>query len=190
MPSQKHNEDLAQKALDVTSITRGFDELADHVVVTDPNGVIIYANQAAATQTGFAQHEMIGKKPGDLWGGHMGPEVYEEMWHTIKELKKAWHGEVRNKRKDGTEYWQELRVNPVLDDEDEIVFFVAIEPNITERKNAEQTLLRSLAATEAMNTFLAGREIKLIELQEMVDALQQEIADYREVENLDPSEHD
>jgi signal transduction histidine kinase len=47
-------------------------------------------------------------------------------------------GEVRNKRKDGVEYWQDLYISPVLDEDGQIKFFIGIEPNITERKAKEK----------------------------------------------------
>lgn len=46
-----------------------FDLLDDHVVITDPNGAILYANKAVERNTGYILEEILGKNPGDLWGG-------------------------------------------------------------------------------------------------------------------------
>lgn len=115
-----------------------FDLLDDHVVITDENGFILYANKAVERNTGYPQEEVLGKNPGDLWGGEMPHKFYENMWRVIKTEKKPFVGEVRNKRKDGTEYWQEIHITPVLDEDGAIRFFIGIEPNITDRKEKEK----------------------------------------------------
>src|SRR3989344_4685850 len=101
---------------DLQSLTKSFDYIQDHVVVTDSHGNILYANKAMEEMTGFKQEDVIGKNPGDLWGGGMSEDFYQKMWHTIKVEKKKFIGKVKNKRKNGQEYMQDLRVYPVLDD--------------------------------------------------------------------------
>lgn len=115
-----------------------FELVSDHVVVTDKDANILYANKAVEKATGFPLEEIIGKNPADLWGGNMPQEFYEKMWKTIKVEKKPFVGEVQNKRKDGTLYWQEIHISPVLDYQEEIRFFIGIEPNITDRKEKEK----------------------------------------------------
>ena len=122
----------------IAPLKDAFDLLADHVVITDKNGIILYANEAVERNTGYAVEEMAGKNPGDLWGGAMSQEFYEHMWRVIKDEKKPFTGEVRNRRKDGVEYWQELHITPVLDESGEARFFIGIEPNITDRKEKEK----------------------------------------------------
>jgi len=129
---------LHQLAEQLELLRMGFDLLDDHAVITDSNANIIYANRAAEKNTGFSYAEMIGKNPGDLWGAHMPKEFYEKMWQTIKIEKKPFVGEVQNKRKDGTMYWQEVHISPILNAGGEVEFFIAIEPNITERKERDK----------------------------------------------------
>lgn len=123
---------------EVQPLKAGFDALSDHVIVTDENGLILYANKAAERETGFPVEEMIGKSPAELWGSSMPKEFYDAMWHRLKDLKMPFVGEVENRRKDGAQYWQELHVTPVLGKEGDIRFFIAIEPDITDRKKKEQ----------------------------------------------------
>lgn len=122
----------------IGSLASAFDAIGDHVVITDSNAVVIYANEAVTRNTGFSRDAVIGKNPGDLWGGNMPKEFYEKMWHTIKDEKRPFTGEIRNTRQDGTEYWQEIHISPVLDTSGEVKFFIGIEPNITDRKQREQ----------------------------------------------------
>lgn len=119
---------------EITSLKEGFDLLNDHVIITDKNANILYANKAVEKNTGFSVEEVLGKNPGDLWGSEMPRDFYEKMWRRIKTQKQPFVSEVKNKRKDGKEYWQELHITPILDKAGGVKFFIGIEPNITERK--------------------------------------------------------
>lgn len=111
---------------------------AQGILITTPDAEIIFANDAWEKISGYSKEEMIGKNPGQLWGGQMPKEFYQEMWRIIKEEKKPFVGEVKNRRKDGTEYWQEMYISPILDEKGEIKFFISIEPEITTRKEREK----------------------------------------------------
>ena len=126
------------KLKEVEKLKTAFDLLSDHVVITDENANILYANKGVERATGFSIAEAIGKNPADLWGGRMPKEFYEKMWQVIKIDKKAFVGEVKNVRKDGTEYWQEVHISPILDAQGEVKFFIGIEPDITTRKEREK----------------------------------------------------
>lgn len=119
-------------------LKRGFDAISDHVIITDKNANILYANKGAERATGFSVEEMIGKNPADLWGGNMPKEFYKDMWHKIKNLKQPFVGEIQNKRKDGSECWQNLHISSVLDENGDVKFFIGIEPDISDRKAREQ----------------------------------------------------
>jgi PAS domain S-box-containing protein len=88
--------------------------------------------------TGFSLAEILGKNPGDLWGGHMNKAFYERLWHTIKQKKKPFSSEVRNTTKSGQEIWQELRISPVKDRKGRVQYFIGIEPHIDSRKREEE----------------------------------------------------
>jgi signal transduction histidine kinase len=78
----------------------------------------------------------------------MSHSFYKDFWKTIKEDKKAFSGEIKNKRKNGELYQAEIRVSPVLDKNGNVEFFVALERDITEQKEMEKakTEFISLAA--------------------------------------------
>lgn len=122
----------------ITPLQKGFDALHEHVIITDEKGVILYANKAVEQATGYPLQEILGKKPGELWGGKMPKTFYEKMWHVIKDEKKPFVEEVKNVRKDGTEYWQELHITPIVNMEGNVQYFIGIEPDITERKKREE----------------------------------------------------
>ncbi len=84
----------------------------------------------------------LGNKPGLLKSKKHDFTFYEHMWRTI--LSGAvWHGEVANRRKDGTLYVEEMTITPVRAAGSEITHFIAIKIDVTERKKTQQALLRS-----------------------------------------------
>ncbi|MDD4761649.1 MAG: ATP-binding protein [Candidatus Pacebacteria bacterium] len=112
---------------------------SDHIIITDKDAVIIYANLAMEKITGFSKEEVIGKKAGSkgLWGGYMPPDFYKKMWHMIKEEKKIFTGVVQNRRKNGEIYEADVSIAPVLDENGEVKYFVGIERDITKEKEIE-----------------------------------------------------
>lgn len=107
--------------------------VSDHIVITDAEGIILYANKAVETITGFAVDDIIGKKAGskELWGGNMEKDIYVDFWKTIKIDKKPFSGVFRNKRKDGREYDASAHVSPILDKKGGVIYFVGIERDVT-----------------------------------------------------------
>ncbi|MDA1337491.1 MAG: PAS domain-containing protein [bacterium] len=61
--------DLSVKNKALQELKRQLEAYQDHLVITDIDSVILYANPAAQKHTGFLREEMIGKKPSQLWGG-------------------------------------------------------------------------------------------------------------------------
>ena len=103
-----------------------FDYIKDQVVITNPDGVIIYANAIVEELTGYKLSEVIGKKP-SLWGGQMPKEFYKTMWDKISKEKKSIRVLVTNKRKDGKLYDALLHISPILDTEGKVQMYVGIE---------------------------------------------------------------
>jgi PAS domain S-box-containing protein len=116
------------------------DGTSDHVVITDAKGVILYANASVERITGFSPKEIIGKKAGisELWGGMMDHEFYERMWHTIKFEKKAFSGDITNKRKNGSIYQAFSSISPILGKDGNVEFYVGIERDITKEKEIDK----------------------------------------------------
>ncbi|MCA9365228.1 MAG: PAS domain S-box protein [Candidatus Moranbacteria bacterium] len=117
------------------------DAASDHIVIADADSVILYANPAAERITGFLFEEMRGKKMEDssLWDGLMEDSFYEDLWKTVRDRKEAFVAEVRNRRKNGEEYYSAVSISPVLGDGGKIVFFVSVERDITEQKMIDQS---------------------------------------------------
>ncbi len=109
------------------------------VVITDKEGNIEYVNPRFTEITGYLPGEAIGKNPRILKSGRTPPEVYENLWENITSGIE-WRGEWINKKKSGELYWASVSISPIKSPEGKITHFLAEEVDITERKNAEETL--------------------------------------------------
>lgn len=156
--SQKAASELL--AADLKKFKLAVANASDHIVITDPQGFIIYANKAVERITGFNREECIGKKAGgrELWGGLMEDDFYQNMWKEILENKKEFSGEVKNKRKNGEEYVAEAHITPILDKAGKkVIFFLGIERDITKSKEVDRMKTEFVSiASHQLRTPLAG----------------------------------
>jgi len=120
------------------------------IVITDLSGKIEYANQQFSKITGYSNREAIGINPRILKSGHHPKEFYTEMWNTILS-KRTWVGEIYNKRKDGSFFWEAATIAPILNNKNEIINIVAIKQDITDKKIAELALVESQKKLEELN---------------------------------------
>jgi len=127
-----------------TGLITAVEQAADGIVITDTDGNIQYVNPAFTKMTGYSREEAEGKNPRLLKSGHHALGFYEDLWKTIKSGE-VWHGEVVNQRKDGTLYNEEMRIAPVRSSTGEIVNFIAIKHDVSDRRAAEEA--RALLAS-------------------------------------------
>ncbi len=125
------------------------------VVITDINGNIEYVNPRFTEMTGYSFEEALGQNPRILKSEGVRPAVfYEDLWKTISSGKR-WKGEMCNKKKDGTIFWESASISPILNDEGKVLHYVAVKEDITElkivRTNLEQTNFLSDIALELSN---------------------------------------
>ena len=124
------------------------------IMITNLSGIIEWVNRAFTDLTGYGSEETVGLNPSDLlYSGKVSPVLYENLWQTIKSGE-AWHGELINRRKDGSYYDEELSITPVVDDQGQILHFIALKQDISDRKRSElvrasQNQLLELIATGA-----------------------------------------
>ncbi|MFC1563960.1 PAS domain S-box protein [candidate division KSB1 bacterium] len=112
------------------------------VVITDKDGTIEYVNPRFEQVTGYTSEEAIGQNPRILNAGVQPKEYYKVMWETLI-AGNVWSGELCNKKKNGDIFWESVSISPVRDDNGEIVKFVAVKEDITERKKAEKELKKA-----------------------------------------------
>ncbi|WP_420629818.1 GAF domain-containing protein [Candidatus Leptofilum sp.] len=120
------------------------DQTADHILVTDPNGTILYVNPAFTTVTGFTAKEALGKTPRILKSGAHDDAFYAELWDTVLSGD-VFRGMTINKKKDGALYYEEKTITPVKDENGNITHLISTGKDVTERVKAEQALAKSEA---------------------------------------------
>ena len=114
---------------------------------TNDKGIITYVNEQFCKISGYTEDELIGQSHQLIRHSDMSSEMFKEMWHTIKELKKPWTGEVKNKKKTGEAYWVQSIINPIINLEGEIVEYIGIRTDITEQVNIKQYFEGQLQTT-------------------------------------------
>ena len=136
---------------------------ANAIVITDREGRITWANPAFARLTGWTLEECRGQTPRFLKSGVHDSSLYEDLWQTIRSGR-VWQGEIVNRRKDGSFYFEEQTITPVRREGDgEITHFVGIKVDVTERRAAREALARSehryrtLAAAIHDDVFIVDR---------------------------------
>ena len=111
------------------------------VVITDTKGKIEYVNPKFEEITGYTSEEAIGRNPRILNSGKNKVDFAEDLWETIQSGSE-WNGEIINKRKDGSLYWEKASISPVKDSNGTIMNFIKVAEDITEKKEAEEELER------------------------------------------------
>lgn len=111
------------------------------VMITDKEGKIEYVNPKFTDVTGYTPDEVIGKKPNILKSGETPSEVYHDLWTTLLSGKE-WHGEFKNRNKSGEVFWCLESISAVKNESGKITHFIAMAENISQLKNAEETILK------------------------------------------------
>jgi len=110
------------------------------VVITKPDGIIEWCNPAFTALTGYTAPEVIGRNPSALTkSGKQDRTFYAHMWQTILSGR-VWHGELTNRRKDGSFYDELLTIAPALDSDGVIQHFIATKEDFTQQKTARKEL--------------------------------------------------
>lgn len=147
---------------DLSKYKLAIDNTDSHVIITDVDGKVTYANKSAEKMTGYSHSEIIGNTP-SLWGRQMTAEFYKKLWHVIKVEKKVFSGEITNKRKNGELYIAYASISPIIDDSGNLIGFVGIEEDITENKKTTDELKK-------MNELMINRELKMIDLKKQLES--------------------
>lgn len=131
------------------------------ILITDKHGRIVYCNDSFSKITGYSQHEVEGKNPRILKSGLHSDSFYKQMWDTL--LKgQTWEGELVNRKKNGTLYWERAIISPVVDEiSGQIRHFVALKEDVTAFKNVIRELILAKAKAEE------GNKLKMAFLQNL-----------------------
>lgn len=112
------------------------------VIITNREGVIQYVNRKALETSGYREDELLGAKPNIFKSGQIHAAVYKNMWDTILSGEE-WSGELLNRRKDGSLYWEMASISPLKNEFGEITHFLAVKEDVTEKKKMEEQLAQA-----------------------------------------------
>lgn len=141
------------------------------IFMTDLNGTILYVNPGFEELYGFSTAEAVGQTPRILKSGLIPPEQYTRFWQTLL-AKQPMTGEIVNKTKDGRFITVAASNNPIIAKNDELVGFLGLHNDVTERKRAESLLARQaneLSTVARVGTTAATILDPDLLLQEVVD---------------------
>ena len=121
MPNENTLLHQYQQIVDATNI----------VSKANPNGIITYANSKFVEISGYSLEELVGQPHNIVRDSSMPKVLFKDLWQTIKS-KKPWHGVITNKRKNGEQYTVKASIFPILDENKNIVEYIAIRHDITQ----------------------------------------------------------
>ncbi len=154
----------------------GIERSNDAIFMTDVDGHIIYTNPAFERVYGYTVEEALGNTPRILKSGVISQEVYKEFWNDLLN-KQVVAGEIINKTKDGRKVHIEGSNNPIIDESGDLVGFLSIHRDITERKRAEAALQE---AQEELERRVEERTEELAKVNELLQEQYDEVEQVKE----------
>lgn len=140
---------LAEEQLRLLSIAA--EQSPASFVITNPEGSIEYVNRKFYEVTGYTLNEVVGRNPRILKSGELSAEKYRELWETIS-AGGTWRGELHNKKKNGELFWELASISGIKNARGNIIKYLAVKEDITERKLAEDRLSGQEATFRAITT--------------------------------------
>jgi len=145
------------------TLSQAIEQSPESIFITNADAEIEYVNAAFVRNTGYKPEEVIGRNPRMMKSGKTPAETYSSLWSELSQGK-AWQGELFNQRKDGRECIEWSIISPVRESGGKISHYVAINQDITEKKQAEAKI-NHLAYYDAL-TDLPNRTLLLERLNQ------------------------
>ncbi|MCW3089703.1 MAG: domain S-box protein [Ferruginibacter sp.] len=144
-------QDITERKLAEENLKKTLREIEDYkyvldesaiVAVTDQKGIILHANANFCKISKYSREELIGQDHRIINSGYHSKEFIRNQWVTIASGK-VWKGEYRNRAKDGSFYWVDSTIVPLMNEEGKPYQYVSIRSDITNRKQAEEALINN-----------------------------------------------
>jgi PAS domain S-box-containing protein len=135
----------------LSSITR---QVTDAIVVTGEDFKINYVNPAAEEMYGYTRGELLGKTPGIFNVDPKRDEIQQEIYRTVS-TSRSWQGVILNQHQDGSTFFCECKISPLIDRRGEIMSYIGIMRDVTRQRQLEEQL-RHAQKMEAIGTLAGG----------------------------------
>ncbi|WP_415885217.1 diguanylate cyclase domain-containing protein [Neptuniibacter sp. QD37_6] len=136
---EQYEKDKNGENLHLKELSQAVEQSPVAVVMTDSDGVITYANPCFYRTSGYSKEEVIGQNPKFLQSGETDKEDYIDLWQTITSGK-SWKGELCNRRKDGSIYWDKTSISPVSSENGEVTHYISVKEDVTAYKQIEERM--------------------------------------------------
>jgi PAS domain S-box-containing protein len=139
---QKRKEaEIAAISKEIKDITNAVNE-SSALSITSAEGIFLKVNKQLCELTGYKEEELIGQKHSILHSDYHDAEFWRSQKETIM-AGKTWKGEIRKQKKDGSDYWVNCVIQPIVNEAGEVERYISIRQDITDRKKAELDLKES-----------------------------------------------
>ncbi len=151
----------------IKTLSTALRRIADNVMITDRFGVIEYVNPAFEATTGYSNQEAVGQTPKILRSGQHDAAYYQRLWASILSGN-IFRATTTNKKKNGEIYYADQTISPVKDESGEIICFVSVWKDISERIEAEEKLKYEKKKLEQVLGIEAGLH-SILDLNKLID---------------------
>jgi len=115
-------------------------QTADAVIITDPTADIVFVNPAFERVSGYSRDDVIGQNPRLITARSQDRRVFDKMWSKLGSGA-AWHGELANRRQDGSEYTNDVSITPVFDGEGALSAYISVQRDMSHVRAVEAELI-------------------------------------------------
>jgi PAS domain S-box-containing protein len=187
---QQHQEELQQNLEEINAIQEQLEEryreseamrnelnarvnvLNESALVseTDKYGTITFVNDLFCIVSGYTREELLGKPHNIVRHPDTPRHFFEELWQTIKSGN-IFQGTIKNRRKDGTAYWVQVTIAPVLDENGKPIKYIGVRFDITEQVQQQESIKAMLKEAQQMNEELRQNREELKQKKQITDSI-------------------